>query len=378
MRPTACDRTRMGFIETSIHGRIRLRLADSYAWRDEWAALCADLGAESAAGDCVGAEPGGCVTIDVNGSRGMDLRSAREIFDDVYITPTGVIDLRYGVEVTWRGPDRLVLNCARPALEWAMPSFLLAGLRAGCVFFHGAALEKDGAAWAFPSWGGVGKTALVATMVRRHGWRVLGDDFAILGEAGRCYAFPKPMVLYPYHRAMFPELFAAGRGPAAPVAMNEALTRAALRLKPVLRKMPGLLQWARRNNPQSVRLLPSDVFGRDKLAASADLAGVAFLERVVGLTEPQLDEAPGGLAGRIVGTTLSEFDQRTMMVCNIALGSGHLGLDHFYAPWVRLQESALRGKPQYVFRIPAHWPVERLVESVLDRLGARMEPKATV
>ena len=149
-------------------------------------------------------------------------------------------------------------------------------------------------------------------------------------------------------------------------------SRAAVSLKPLLRRFPGALQWARRHNPQSVRVRPSEVFGRDKLATSATLGGAVFLERVVGLDEPRLDEAASGLAGRILGTTVSEFDPRTVMVLNIALGSGHLPLDQFYAPWVAALEDGLRGKPQYVFRLPAHWSVERLVESVLERMGSQL------
>ena len=356
----------MGVVESSIHGRIRLRMADSYPWRQEWLDLCADLpAADSGAG-------GEAVVVEVTGSSELDMRSAREVGRGIYNTPTGVIDEVYGVEVAWRDPGRLVINCTRPTLEWAMPSLLLAGLRAGCAFMHGAGLERDGVAWLFPSWGGVGKTALVAALVRSHGWRMLGDDFVIVTDDGECLAFPKPMVLYPYHRAMFPEVFASGRGPTAPASFNDALTRAAVALKPMLRRFPGLLQWARRHNPQSVRVAPSEVFGSDKLAAGGRIGGAVFLERVTGLSAPRLEEADGGLVGRAFGTTLSEFDPRCTMACNVALGSGHLRPEEFYERWVECLGEGLRDAPQYVLRLPADVAAGEVIDAVLELLGERL------
>jgi hypothetical protein len=357
----------MGFIESSIHGRILLRMADSYPWRQEWLDLCADLPAASTRGPA-----GEAVVVEVTGSSGLDMRAAREVGRGILNTPTGVIDDVYGVEVAWRDPRHLLVHCTRPTLEWAMPSLLLAGLRAGCAFMHGAGLERDGVAWLFPSWGGVGKTALVASLVRSHGWRMLGDDFVVVTGDGDCLAFPKPMVLYPYHRDMFPEVFSSGRGPAAPASFNGALTRAAVALKPVLRRFPGLLQWARRHNPQSVRMPPSQVFGRDKVAARGRIGGAVFLERVNGLSAPRLEEVVGGLAGRAFGTTLSEFDPRCTMACNVALGSGHLRPDEFYEPWVRILEEGLGDAPQYVLRLPADVAAGRVVDAVLDLLGQRL------
>jgi hypothetical protein len=218
----------------------------------------------------------------------------------------------------------------------------------------------------------VGKTALVASLVRSHGWRMLGDDFVIVTGDGDCLAFPKPMVLYPYHRDMFPEVFSSGRGPAGPATLNAALTRAAEVLKPALRRFPGLLQWARRNNPQSVRVPPSQVFGRDKLAARGRIGGAVFLERVAGLSAPRLEEADGGLVGHAFGTTLSEFDPRCTMVCNVALGSGHLRPEQFYEPWIRLLEEGLRDVPQYVLRLPADVAAGQVVDAVLELLGERL------
>jgi hypothetical protein len=356
----------MGFIGSSIHGRILLRMGDSYPWRQEWLDLCADLPAT---------EPGAAgepVVVEVSGAGELDMRSAREVGRGIYNTPTGVIDEVYGVEVAWRDPGHLVIRCTRPTLEWAMPSLLLAGLRAGCAFMHGAGLERDGVAWLFPSWGGVGKTALVAALVGSHGWRMLGDDFVIVTDEGECLAFPKPMVLYPYHRAMFPEVFSSGRGPAAPASFNGALTRAAVMVKPVLRRFPGLLQWARKHNPQSVRVAPSQVFGRDKLASGGRIGGVVFLERVTGLSAPQLEEADGGLVGRAFGTTLSEFDPRCTMACNVALGSGHLRPEEFYERWVGCLGEGLRDAPQYVLRLPADVAAGRVVDAVLELLGERL------
>jgi hypothetical protein len=78
----------------------------------------------------------------------------------------------------------------------------------GRTFLHAAGwCDADGAAMLLPGPGGVGKTALLAAAVLRHGARLLGDDLVLVGAAG-AEAFPRAFVLKDYHRSLFPAAFA--------------------------------------------------------------------------------------------------------------------------------------------------------------------------
>jgi len=245
------------------------------------------------------------------------------------------------------------------------------------VFVHGAALERDGQALLFPSWGGVGKTALVAELVRSHGWGFLGDDLTLVDESGWCYAFPKAMVLYPYHRALFPEVFAAGRGPVAPAALNRVLTRAGIALKPVLRRFPSLLQFARRHNPQSVRVNPSAVFSAQRLRAGAAVRASIWLERRNDIAQPELREANGSVPARVFGSTMNEFDWWCVRLTNVAMGLGIQSLDTYVGGWREVLDRALGSRPQYVLNLPASLPVEEVPDAVRQALDAGRLIEAT-
>jgi hypothetical protein len=81
-------------------------------------------------------------------------------------------------------------------------------LERGRTFLHAAGwCDDQGAATLLPGPGGVGKTALLAAAVLRHGARLLGDDLVLVGAAG-AEAFPRAFVLKDYHRSLFPAAFA--------------------------------------------------------------------------------------------------------------------------------------------------------------------------
>jgi hypothetical protein len=82
-------------------------------------------------------------------------------------------------------------------------------LRQGRTFLHAAGwCDATGAVTLLPGPGGVGKTALLAAAVLRHGARLLGDDLVLVGANGAT-AFPRAFVLKDYHRSLFPKAFRA-------------------------------------------------------------------------------------------------------------------------------------------------------------------------
>ena len=288
----------------------------------------------------------------------------RELAKGVLVRPSAMLDLRYGVWVLRSSENELTLQTDRPCLEWVMWALQLALLRGGATFVHAAGVEKDGTALLFPSWGGVGKTAIVRHLVGEFGWRLLGDDLVVLSRDGMCFGFPKPLVIYPHHRAVFPDVFARGSGPVACTWMNAALTRAAQVMKPLLRPAPRLLQLARRHNPQSVRIAPSEVFGRDRLAMAGHLKEVVWLDRVEGLSAPQFTPCELDLTSALMGSTLFENDPWCVRLTNVARGLGILSCGQLYANWVTVLQGALALARRWQLYLPAGMPLPQTVTAV--------------
>ena len=292
----------------------------------------------------------------------LDRRGLRELAHGLHVGERTVVDTLYGVRITG-GPSGLRLEATAPALEWAFWGLELALLDAGATFVHGAGLARDGRAILLPSWGGVGKTAIVAHLVRARGYSLLGDDLVILDRDGSCFPFPKPFVLYGYHRALFPAAFEGGRGPVAPPALGAALSSVARRLKPLLRPLPRALQLARRLNPQSQPVAPSVVLGQDALADPARLAGVIWLER--GGAAPAAGTiAVGELASRILGSTSHEFDARAVALTNVLFGVGLLRFEDVHGRWHHVLSTALTRVDRQTLTLPVDWGLERVASHV--------------
>jgi len=297
----------------------------------------------------------------------------RELSRGVFVGQQSLLDRKYGLRLESATASNLSLQADNACLEWLTWAMQLTLLKTHATFIHAVGIEIDGKALLFPSWGGVGKTAIAKGFVQDLGWKLLGDDLVILSEEGICYGYPKPMVIYPYHENVFPELFAQGKGPIAPKWLNSSLTLAALAVKPILRSFPGLLQFARRRNPQSARVKPSAVFGKNSLSPNAQLHTVVWIDRVSGISEPVL--MPGGksLPSRIFGSTLREQDPWCVNLTHIACGLGIISARDVYPVWMDVLEQSLRHVEGWVLYIPADLPVQDVFSSVQNILESVLE-----
>ncbi|TPG12091.1 HprK-related kinase A [Sphingomonas oligophenolica] len=76
------------------------------------------------------------------------------------------------------------------AAEMAMNLQLALGHRRH-LLLHASVVERDGRALLMTGESGAGKSTL-ATLLAAHGWRFMGDEFALLdGETGQIHAFPR-------------------------------------------------------------------------------------------------------------------------------------------------------------------------------------------
>ncbi|HBG06011.1 MAG: hypothetical protein A2075_15610 [Geobacteraceae bacterium GWC2_58_44] len=71
---------------------------------------------------------------------------------------------------------------------------------------HGAGCSLNGKGFAFPAFGGAGKTMLIGALRRDADFRFFGDDFVALDSAGTMYAYPSDFSIYEQHLELFPEL----------------------------------------------------------------------------------------------------------------------------------------------------------------------------
>lgn len=299
----------------------------------------------------------------------LSLKGLRKLQTGLYTGDSVLLDRRYRVRLRPLESDGLCIESQTACPEWLIWALQLTLLRARATFVHGASVERGGRALLLPSWGGIGKTAIAARLVKDHGWKLLGDDLVILAENGECSAFLKPMVLYSYHRDVFPEIFALGKGPIAPVTLNPLLSKLAVALKPWLRPLPGLLRLARRLNPQSVRIKPSEAFGKDGLATKAHLHAVVWIDRVAGLTKPVLCAGTReDVASRIFASTLREQDPWCVRATLVACGLGIWRAQNIFRTWLDVLDSGLMRASQWTLAIPAHTPLQDVARVVEDAL----------
>lgn len=267
----------------------------------------------------------------------IDLSNHREYMDGIYISPHSLVDVKYGIEIVLK-ENEIILRTKFRFIEWLSYCIQIALLRNDCVLIHGAAVSKDNKATIFPSWGGVGKTAILNDFAKKYSYEIIGDDLFILSMKGEIYTFPKTMVLYPYHKNLFPEIFE--RSPSIiPTSMTKIVSRYVPKIKKLLSPFPTLMNYARNHNPQVKWALPYEVFGSDKICNKTLSYEAFWLER--NSEESKLVNGNENIASQILGSTLNEFDHRVVLCVNVLMGLGFLSNDDYLKKWYNVLNQGL-------------------------------------
>src|SRR5690625_3065323 len=294
--------------------------------------------------------------IEINKVEDIDLSKHREYADGIYISPYSLIDNKYGIEVINKG-NKIILNTKFRFIEWLMYSIQLALMKVDSVLIHGAAVAKDGKAILFPSWGGVGKTAILNDFAKKYNYKIIGDDLFILTLDGTIYSFLKPMVLYPYHKNLFPEVFK--KSPSLiPTTMTGFMSKMVPKVKKLLSPFPVLMNFARNHNPQVKWALPSEVFGKDKIIYKTKVQSVYWLERSKYDTEMKLNNV--NVESRIIGSTINEFDQRVVFCVNVMMGLGLIHNDLYLQKWYQVLNSGLNGTKKGIINVNMDVSIEEI------------------
>lgn len=307
--------------------------------------------------------------IEVAYARTLNKSGCREVADGVWVSSKSFVSDEYGLRLSLPGQDHLLIETRQECNEWFMICLQAMLLRSDLTMVHAAAVCKDGKALLMPSWGGVGKTACVTRLVREQGWLLLGDDIVIL-QGSDVLAFPKDFVVYPYHRPLFPELFRQGKGPISPTAANRLMSKTAVAMKPILRRAPGLLSFARKHNPQSRKISPYEIFGAAGIGTRATLDRVVWLERTAEECEGGMHRASlESLASKTASVTLLEIvGSRLPSLCAM-MGCGLLDYDEMFVKTAGLVKQAYCGSELWQLSVPTSVPVEDVPDWLMGRIG---------
>ena len=161
----------------------------------------------------------------------------------------------------------------------------------GVGFVHAAAVEREGRVYIFPGYDGVGKTVLVGALMQMGGFRFLSDDISCLRSNGTCMAFPRRLILFPYHKAIFPTYFKQHAGSIRSQRMGSAAKRFVNQNMP-LRQMAkrvasrlGVDGWLRgsMSAPEyAAAVPPEEMFGPEAVATEGRVVQAIFMQRYDG------------------------------------------------------------------------------------------------
>lgn len=258
-------------------------------------------------------------------------------------------------------------------------------LRSGVTFIHAAGVvSPSGRATLFPGAGGVGKTAILGSLVKDHGWRLLGDDVIGLSRGAEAWAFPRPFVLKDYHRDVYPEVFAR-LGPSSGSGRRHLAERWRPRIiRFLLDNLPllgvtrlalarvGLHDRARRvmadqHPTEHIATVPvAEIFGIEAIASSAPVERIVFLARHEGteVTVRPLSETE--LVRRLHAIIHHEWQQYDP-VLHVANSLGLLDHAAYTAAVIEVLTDAVAGAEISEVLVPAEMGPSALLDIVMPR-----------
>lgn len=304
----------------------------------------------------------------INKCKVIETMDCRDIGEGIYIGNNIFVDLKYGIRLERNDISNITLNVSQECNEWLVICIQLLLIELNCTLIHGAALEKNGEVILLPSWGGVGKTATVMRMVRDNGWRLLGDDLVILRD-NDILPFLKPFVIYPYHKSLFPEIFNENKGRVVTnLKVNKLMSKIIPVAKRTMRLIPGLLAFARKHNPQSMRISPNAIFAKEQLSCGGQLKKVVWLERIVDKKVSYSEKNIEYIASKTVSVSMMElFSDR--ISCVFALcGTGIFDYQNIYIKMYNLILSVYKNKVCYELDIPTFIPIDEVGNVVLKHI----------
>jgi len=252
-----------------------------------------------------------------------------------------------------------ILASKRDLLPYVFPIIQWLLLKKRYSFVHAAAVAIDGRGVLLPGWGGTGKTSAIICLLKEvPGTSFLGDDYTILGSDGRLLSFPKAFFVYPYHRGLFPHLFASRHKPLIPSTFSSVVERIRTIVRPAIMAFPWLENLARRFTPEHMQVpahiaLPNAVF-----VDNVPLDKVLFVECYSG-TKSIIDKLSLSKAKRqLIGVWNYEQGRCARDLLLGAAGTAVMDFEEYFSGMSSVINAALADRKIYRLRMGKMAPAE--------------------
>lgn len=298
----------------------------------------------------------------------IDFSEARMIEKNIYGCEKYIYDCKRGAKIYFEKENICIIETNQEANEWLIIMLQVMLLKEGYSFIHAAAVSKEMEAIVLPSWGGVGKTASVAKLIKQ-GYKLLGDDLNIIAENGNIYGFPKKFVLYFYHKELFPEVFNKKELKCNSV-LNNFYTKIIPTVKEILRKFPTILAYARKHNPQSMKISPTEIFGKEKIEKNSQIKQIIWIERTKNKNQCTKCETKE-LAMKAVSVTINEIFNENINAILIMCGFNIVKYEDIFEKMYKIYENALKGKIANKLEVPMEKNVSCVAEEVMKNIDIK-------
>ena len=283
----------------SIIGIIGINVDDNYKWKER---LFLDDDVASSEKELYN-KCKSYITIKYN--KNIDFSKARKIEENIYGCDQYIYDSKKGAKIYFEDENNCIIETNQEINEWLVIMLQIILLKNEYSFIHAAAVSKEKRALLMPSWGGVGKTASVAKLVKQN-YKILGDDLNIIGNNGEIYPFPKKFILYFYHKELFPEVFKK-QSPKCNSTLNKFYSMIIPTVKRILRHFPSILSFMRKHNPQSMKVSPIEIFGKEAISKKSEIKQIMWIERIKGETNISEKISSNEIASKAVAVTMNEI-----------------------------------------------------------------------
>ena len=301
--------------------------------------------------------------------RDIDTSDCRKIENGIYASGNTFIDMEYGVRLERPNANLIILEVNQECNEWIILCLQLLLLELDCSIIHGAAVEKNGKVILFPSWGGVGKTAIVMTMVEKYHWKILGDDMIILNH-NKILPYLKPFYIYPYHKTLFPKLFKDKKHHIISVMkLNSILERIIPSLKKALRSYPKLLAYLRKHNVQSMRISPMEIFEKEQISTGGEIIKIVWLERIQEDKTKYMKMDAKNIVSKTISVTMMELFAGKLNYLYALYGAGIFDFEEIHIKMYNLIYDSFNASSCYELDIPNEVSINEVGEIVYNYVG---------
>lgn len=305
--------------------------------------------------------------IKIKYKKNINYTDSRKIENNIYACEKYIYDKEKKVKIYFNEEDVCVIESNQECNEWLIIMLQILLLKEGYSFIHAAAVSNDkNECLLIPSWGGVGKTASIAKLVQ-NGYKLLGDDINIISHQGEIIGFPKKFVLYFYHKELFPEVFEK-KSIKCNSTLNKIYTNIIPTVKKILRYMPGALSFARKHNPQSNKISPYEIFGKDKIAKKANIKQIIWLERQKDKNLYNKIEDTE-IISKAISITLHELFTDNFEAILTMCGMNILDYDLIFNKMYNIYSSAFNKKLNYKLNVNNQLHVSKVADEILKKIS---------